>query len=312
MPRVEWATLGAVPLGLPGLGDQDLAVRFLQNAEVQVARAIEAKRQLVGLLDERRRTTSQTLVTQGLIPSTAMRHSGIEWLGLIPAHWEVRPAKRFYREVNERSERGQEQLMSVSHLTGVTPRASKNVTMFMAASYVGHKLCRLGDLVINTMWAWMGALGVAPETGIVSPAYGVYRPLVGSPLQPRYADLLLRTRPYIDEYTCRSTGIRSSRLRLYPDRFLTMPVVCPPTDEQAAIVARVGEATRDLDGAIGSALREIELLQEYRMRVIADVVTGSRDVAARASEMPEVDLDEFDAVLSAASGDDDVEQDGQE
>ena len=50
--------------------------------------------------------------------------------------------------------------MSVSHVTGVTPRKS-NVTMFMAESNIGHKICRPGDLVINTMWAWMGAVGVA-------------------------------------------------------------------------------------------------------------------------------------------------------
>ena len=157
--------------------------------------------------------------------------------------------------------------------------------MFMAASYAGHKLCRPGDLVINTMWAWMGALGVAGDTGIVSPAYGVYRPLADSPLEPGYAGVLLRTRPYIDEYTCRSTGIRSSRLRLYPDRS-DVPIVCPPMEEQREIVGRVGDATRDLDSAIGSTLREIELLGEYRTRLIADVVTGRRGRTGGGSGSP--------------------------
>lgn len=199
--------------------------------------------------------------------------------------------------------------MSVSHLTGVTPRAAKNVTMFMAASYVGHKVCQPGDLVINTMWAWMGALGIAGDTGIVSPAYGVYRPLPDSSLQPAYADLLLRSRPYIDEYTCRSTGIRSSRLRLYPDRFLTIPVLCPPVEEQQEIIGGVGEATRDLDAAIAATLREIELLLEYRTRLIADVVTGRRDVRAEAADLPDVDPDELNSVLSAASVHDDLDED---
>ena len=203
-----------------------------------------------------------------------LKYSGIEWLGDIPDHWEVRPAKFFFREVNERSARGEEELLSVSHLTGVTPRSSKNVTMFMAASYVGHKLCRKGDLVINTMWAWMGALGVAAQIGIVSPAYAVYRPLPGSPLSPSYAGLLLRTQPYVDEYTCRSTGIQASRLRLYPDHFLSVPVVCPPAAEQREIVERVEMETRDLSAAIAAATNEIELLLEYRTRLIADVVTG--------------------------------------
>lgn len=297
---------------VPPIERQYAITRFLDHLDLRIGRAINKKRELVRLLDERRRVASQELVTRGTEPRGGTRTSNIAWLGEVPASWEVRRAKWFYREVNERSEWGEEKLMSVSHLTGVTPRSTKNVTMFMASSYAGHKLCQPADLVVNTMWAWMGALGVATDAGIVSPAYGVYRPLSGSPLQPTYADLLLRTRPYIDEYTCRSTGIRSSRLRLYPDRFLTVPIVCPPLDEQREIVARVTEATGDLDAAIEAALREILLLQEYRTRVVADVVTGRRDTTAEAADLPEVDPGELDAVLSAASTGDDVNLDDEE
>jgi type I restriction enzyme S subunit len=291
----------------PPLEEQRLIARYLDHADLLIGRACNEKRSLIGLLDERRRAVSQMLVTRGLDDTSNLRPSELPWLGDVPAHWETRPAKFFYREVNDRSERGQEQLMSVSHLTGVTPRASKNVTMFMAASYVGHKLCRPDDLVINTMWAWMGALGVARETGIVSPAYAVYRPLPGSPLSPDYADLLLRTRPYIDEYTCRSTGIRASRLRLYPDRFMTIPTVCPPADEQQQIVKRVTAATAELDTSISAALREVELLQEYRTSLVETVVTGRRDVRDEASGLPDLAPGELEAVLSVGFADDDGE-----
>jgi type I restriction enzyme S subunit len=132
----------------------------------------------------------------------------------MPAHWGHLRAKYLFREVDERSTTGREELLSVSHLTGVTPRSQKTITMFLAKSNVGHKICRPGDVVINTMWAWMGALGVARHTGIVSPAYGVYRPLAGCGVLPRYADHLLRTPAYAAEYQRRSTGVNSSRLRL--------------------------------------------------------------------------------------------------
>ncbi|MBL1639434.1 restriction endonuclease subunit S, partial [Klebsiella pneumoniae] len=106
----------------------------------------------------------------------AYRAARMRWLPPVPEHWNEQRAKTFFHEVDERSKTGHEELLSVSHITGVTPRSQKNVTMFKAASYVGSKLCRPGDIVINTLWAWMAALGTSKHAGIVSPAYGVYRP----------------------------------------------------------------------------------------------------------------------------------------
>jgi type I restriction enzyme, S subunit len=104
-----------------------------------------------------------------LKPYPEYRDSAHDWLGLLPSHWNLLRAKCLYREVDVRSVTGQEELLSVSHLTGVTPRSQKTVTMFLAESNVGYKICRPGDIAINTMWAWMGALGVSRHFGIVSP-----------------------------------------------------------------------------------------------------------------------------------------------
>src|ERR1039457_6690048 len=119
--------------------------------------------------------------------------------------------------------------------------------MTEAESLDGYRVVEQGDLVINTMWAWMGALGVARHAGIVSPAYGVYRPLAGCAVLPRYADHLLRTPAYAAEYQRRSTGVNSSRLRLYPEQFLTVGVVVPPHNEQAAIVRFLDHANQGFD-----------------------------------------------------------------
>ena len=120
----------------------------------------------------------------------------MEWLGEVPAHWGVRPAKWHFREVDERSDTGSEELLSISHLTGVTPRREKNVSKFKAESNIGHKICRPGDVVINTMWAWMAALGMARQAGIFSPSYAVYHPVGNSSLSGEYGDILLRSAPY--------------------------------------------------------------------------------------------------------------------
>jgi len=170
-----------------------------------------------------------------LAPYPEYKDAGVNWIGHIPAHWDERRAKYSFKEIDERSQTGEEEMLSVSHITGVTPRSQKNVTMFKAESNIGQKFCQPGDLVINTMWAWMAALGVSRHAGIVSPAYGVYRPKDSESYDHHYLDHLLRVEGYRTEYICRSTGVRSSRLRLYPDKFLSMRVICPPIEEQKAI-----------------------------------------------------------------------------
>jgi type I restriction enzyme S subunit len=171
-------------------------------------------------------------------------------------------------------------MLSVSHITGVTPRREKNVTMFLAETNIGHKLCQPGDLVVNTMWAWMSALGIARQSGMVSPAYGVYRPLTASELTPEYADLLLRTDAYRAEYNVRSTGVNSSRMRLYPDQLLTIPIICPPSDEQVAITRFLGHLDKRMRRFIRAKQMLIKLLEEQKQAVIHRAVTHGLDPSA--------------------------------
>ncbi len=274
-------------LPVPPPGEQTAIMRFVGWANGRLEKAIRAKRRVIALLNEQKQAIVHHAVTRGLDPSVPLKPSGVPWVGDIPKHWEIRRAKYIYREVDERSVDGVEELLSVSHLTGVTPRSQKNITMFKAASYAGHKLCRPGDLVVNTMWAWMGALGVSTYAGIVSPSYAVYRPHRSESILGTYIDGLLRSRPYISNIICRSTGLRGSRLRLYPEEFFRLPVILPPADEQERIVKAIQGETAELNGAISGLEREIDLLREYRTRLVADVVTGKLDVREAAANLPE-------------------------
>jgi type I restriction enzyme, S subunit len=283
--HMPWLKNVKVPI--PPDDEQASIVRFLHNANAQLERTIRAKRGVIALLNEQKQAIIHRAVTRGLDPSVPLKPSGIPWLGDIPQHWQVRRAKYLFREVDERSTDGSEELLSVSHLTGVTPRSQKNITMFKAASYARHKLCRPGDLVVNTMWAWMGALGVSTYAGIISPAYAVYRPRQPAGIVGIYMDGLLRSRPYVSNIICRSTGLRASRLRLYPEEFFRLPIIQPPAEEQHQIVERIHGETAELDVAITRLEREIELLREYRTRLVADVVTGKLDVREIAARLPE-------------------------
>jgi type I restriction enzyme, S subunit len=199
------------------------------------------------------------------------KDSEVDWLGEIPEDWQTIRAKYVLKEIDERSSTGDEELLSVSHLTGVTPRSEKNVNMFLAEDYSGAKLCQPNDVVINTMWAWMGALGISPMKGLVSPAYGVYRP--NEKVFPKFLDSLLRTPQYIAEYIRRSTGIHSSRLRLYPNQFLDIPLLLPPIEKQKKIVDFLDCKTAEIDQAIAQKQRLIELLQEQKAILINQAVT---------------------------------------
>lgn len=209
------------------------------------------------------------------------RKPKMRWLPEMPEHWNEQRAKTFFREVDERSKTGQEELLSVSHLTGVTPRSQKKVTMFKAASYVGSKLCRPGDIVINTLWAWMAALGASKYAGIVSPAYGVYRPHNADSFNPAYLDYLLRTRAYVAEYIGRSTGIRSSRLRLYPNQFLDIMLIQPLRPEQDQIVAYLRAQDAHIARFIKAKRDLTKLLTEQKLRIIDHAVTRGLDASVR-------------------------------
>ena len=278
------ARMKEIPFALPPLPEQRAIARYLDHINRHIQRYIEAKEKLIALLQEARQSIIQRAVTRGLDPDVPLKPSGVGWLGDVPAHWEMRRAKYLYHEVNERSRTGAEELMSVSHKTGVTPR-KKNVTMFRSETNVGYKLCRPGDIVINTMWAYMAALGVARQVGLVSPSYNVYRPIDGEEMNLDYIDALLRTETFRTEYLVRSTGITVSRLRLYPESFLDIPLLYPPEEEQTVIATYLEKATTDIDSAIDIARHQVELMTEYRASLIAHVVTGKLDVRAAAASL---------------------------
>ena len=312
MPRADWQFVGAMPIAVPPVTEQIAIVRFLDHADRRIRRYIHAKEKLIALLEEQKQVIIHQAVT-GRIDSRAGRPyptykpSGVEWLGDVPAHWEFRAAKWYYREVDDRSETGMEELLSVSHITGVTPRSEKSVTMFKAESNVGYKLCKPDDIVVNTMWAWMAALGVAKQAGIVSPSYAVYRSRRSSNLRGDYANLLLRTTAYKNEYGRRSTGIRSSRLRLYPEEFLRIKILCPPVEEQQHIVTFLANESKAQQQSIEFLRREVDLLREYRTRLIADVVTGKLDVREAAAALRDEpgDPDAAEADCAEPEGGDD-------
>ena len=273
IPKSE---IGTMRLPVPPLAQQRAIADYLDRKTARLDALVAAKERVLTLLAEKRRALVTRAVTRGLDPDVPLRDSGIPWIGEIPAHWTTERARWLFYERDERSDTGDEELLTVSHLTGVTPRSEKDVNMFEAATTEGYKLCATGDLVVNTLWAWMGAMGVAPVGGIVSPAYNIYVPRTC--LDSNYVDALVRLPVFAQEVTRHSKGVWSSRLRLYPEGLFAVVLPVPPLSEQREIVTYVARESGRLDDLRNLTESSITLLKERRASLIVAAVTGQIDV----------------------------------
>jgi len=207
------------------------------------------------------------------------KNSRPDWLPIKPNHWDVKRAKFVMRERTQLSTDGSETLLSISEYYGVKPRSDRHgddTFLSRAATLEGYKVVEPGDLAMNIMLAWKGAQGVADERGIVSPAYAVFE-LDRKSLHPAFAHHLFRTDVYVAEFRRRSTGIIDSRLRLYPETFLGMPVVLPPLNEQLAIATYLDAETKRIDGLIEEKKRLQDSLIELKATRITDILTEEVD-----------------------------------
>lgn len=261
-----------IKIPVPPVTEQRAIVQFLDRQTARLDALIAERERVLELLVEKRRALTTIAVTRGVNPNIALRDSGITWLGEIPAHWQIEKAKWLFQERDERSLFGTEEMLTVSHITGVTPRSEKDVNMFEAKTTEGYKLCFAGDLVINTLWAWMGAMGVTKLDGIVSPAYHVYRP--GDRLEPEFVDALVRVPTFAQEVTRYSKGVWSSRLRLYPEGFFEVLLPVPPLEEQRMIVAHIRSESSKIEAVRSATQHSMSLLKERRVALISETLSG--------------------------------------
>ena len=214
-----------------------------------------------------------------LKPYPEMKDSGIEWLGKVPAHWEVIPNRTLFEEVKER-DHPEEPMLSVTIKQGVIRQkdlledSSKKDGSNLDKS--AYKLVRPGDIAYNKMRAWQGAVGASEHQGIVSPAYVVERPRNG--VSSNYFHYLLRTPSFAKEAERWSYGITSDMWSLRPEHFKMIYACLPPPTEQAAIVHFLDHSDRRIRHYIRAKQKMIELLEEQKQAIIYQAVTGQIDV----------------------------------
>ena len=279
-PAVNASDLGDIRVQLPPEPNQRAIADYLDRKTARLDALVAAKERVLGLLAEKRRALIARAVSRGLDPNVPLRDSGIPWLGEVPAHWNVRRIAWLFHERDKRDE-PHLPLLEVSINAGVTLREfSEERIENTAADFNTYKIARQGDVVFNKMRMWQGAVGAAPQDGLVSPDYVVAEPV--GPLSSSYSNRLFQTAAFSTECARRSHGIVWDRLRLYWTGFRDIEVPLPPAQEQIEIVEQIAFETKKLDRLGKSTERTIALLKERRAALIAAAVTGQIDLGQAA------------------------------
>jgi len=278
MQHLTADAFGGFPVLLPPHGQQRAIADYLDRETARLDALVAAKQRVLGLLAEKRRALITRAVTRGLDPRAPLRDSGISWLGEIPAHWETRRAAWLFRERDERGET-ELPLLVVSINAGVVLREFSDERIESTAEdFNTYKVARRGDVAFNKMRMWQGAVGVAPQDGLVSPDYVVAEP--AGAFSPEFAGLLFRTQMFSAECARRSHGIVWDRLRLYWEGFREIELPLPSAGAQCEIVAHIAREAAKLDAVRLATERSVALLKERRAALIAAAVTGQLDVGA--------------------------------
>lgn len=271
--------LDNIELPLPPLPEQHTIAAFLDRETGKIDALVAEQQRLIELLKEKRQAVISHAVTKGLNPAVPMKDSGVEWLGEVPAGWEVTRLANLFQEIDER---GNEELpvLCVSIHSGISDRELDDEEMDRKVSRSEdrsiYKQVIAGDLVYNMMRAWQGGFGAAKVNGMVSPAYVVARPR--KRLVTSFIELLLRTPQAIEQMRRHSRGVTDFRLRLYWDEFKNIVIALPPAEEAQNICSQIDRITNEFNVLTVEAERAMTLLKERRTALISAAVTGKIDV----------------------------------
>ena len=277
--KLTQGAMSQIPVPLPPLFEQRAITAFLDRETAKIDALVAEQERLIALLAEKRRAIISHAVTKGLDPDAPMKDSGIEWLGEVPAHWELARLGAQFREVRDEGAEGLP-ILSVSIHDGVSDRelgdddSDRKVTRSDDVSK--YRRVEPGDLVYNMMRAWQGGFGAVTVSGMVSPAYVICRPTKS--ILTNFVEQLLRTPRAVEEMRRNSKGITDFRLRLYWDEFKNIKVAMPPEHEQQSIMGFVTEEVTKFATLAAEAERAIDLLKERRAALISAAVTGKIDV----------------------------------
>ena len=273
MPRANWYFIGNMTLPLPPTDEQNSIVRYLDHADELINRYISAKERLIALLEEQRQAVIHQAVTRGLDPNIPLKPSGIPWIGDAPNHWAVRRL----RTLVDISTGGKDTINKVEDGKYPFYVRSQTVEKINTWSFDGEAVLTAGD-----------GVGVGKVFHYIEGKFDYHQRVykfsrfteLAGKFFYHYFKAMLRFET--SQGTAKST-VDSLRLPMLQN----FPVLVPPPNEQIILIQALDRSTANTDDAIELTKRQIDLVDEYRTRLIADVVTGQIDVRNTPVELPD-------------------------
>jgi len=279
----------------PPVAEQAAIVRYLDHVDRRVRRLVRAKRKLIALLTEQKQAIIHRAVTRGLDPDVPLKHSGVEWLGEVPAHWDVVALRRRWAVTDCKhltvpfvEDEDSIPLASVREVQSfeLSLATAKRTTYENYSSLIdGARKPVAGDLIYCRNVSLGAAAIVATKERF---AMGQDVCLIRSAREnQRFLNYFLHSPAMDRQLSQLLVGSTFNRINVAD---IKSPLVAvPPRSEQDEIVAFLDDALVEIEEARGMAKKAIDLLTEYRTRLTADVVTGKLDVREAAAALPEVD-----------------------
>lgn len=285
--NLYWQELKRASVLVPPKDEQDQIVRYLDWKVSYINRLIHGYQRQIKLLEERRLTLVDNVVTKGLNPNAEMNDSGVYWLGEIPNNWDVIRAKYLFKK-EKREPLENDEVVTCFRDGEVTLRKNRRTTGFTESLQEnGYQHVCKGDLVIHVMDAFAGAIGISDSDGKGTPVYHCCTPLRNNVYVPYYMHFL-RMMAHVGYIQSLYRGIRERSTNFTFDVFSAQMLAMPSFEEQQEIVAYIEQQTAQINLLKGKIAKQISFLEEYRTRLISDVVTGQIDV--RDVEIPDYTL----------------------
>lgn len=263
----------------PSAIEQERIAAFLDAECAEIDAVLEKTRASIEEYKKLKQAVITQAVTKGIRGDRPMKNSGIEWIGDIPAEWDVVRIKNLFDYRNERNFKPLEEVNLISLYTdkGVVQHCDLDETTGNKASNAdGYKLVYENDIVVNIILCWMGAIGRSSYFGVTSPAYDVYSPKQKT--NSKFYHYLFRTNGFSGDCYKVGRGIMAMRWRTYSDQFRTIKVVSPPQSEQEEIVEYLDEKCEGIDDLIAKKQQYLTEIENYKKSLIYEYVTGKKEV----------------------------------